>query len=84
MWSDEKLTDSEKFLERLKECLSRQEVASTDDLIKNISQALAKDLDTVSVFSLLESWCVATESGEKGGNAGELSRELDLLLGLAL
>ena len=84
MWSDEKLTDSEKFLERLKECLSRQEVAPTDDLIKNISQALAKDLDTVSVFSLLESWCVATESGEKGGNAGELSRELDLLLGLAL
>jgi hypothetical protein len=53
-------------------------------LINNISQALAKDLDTVSVFSLLESWCVATESGEKGGNSGELSRELDLLLGLAL
>jgi L-cysteine:1D-myo-inositol 2-amino-2-deoxy-alpha-D-glucopyranoside ligase len=84
MWSDEKLTDAEKFLERLNECLSREEVAPTDDLIKNISQALAEDLDTVSVFSLLESWCVATESGEKGGNAGELSRELDLLLGLAL
>jgi len=29
-------------------------------------------------------WCAATEAGEKGGVAGEISRALDLYLGIAL
>jgi L-cysteine:1D-myo-inositol 2-amino-2-deoxy-alpha-D-glucopyranoside ligase len=60
------------------------EVAETSFVIEEILRALANDLDTVSVLAVLERWCTRTENGESGGSAGELSRALDSLLGLAL
>jgi L-cysteine:1D-myo-inositol 2-amino-2-deoxy-alpha-D-glucopyranoside ligase len=45
---------------------------------------LSNNLDTQEVQSVLRTWMSATIAGETGGEAGELSRALDTLLGLAL
>ncbi len=84
MWSDAVLRDGIAFLDRLRLLLSRPEVAPTDHVIQEMIDNLANDLDTVSVLSDLAQWCLATESGETGGQAGELSRAIDLLLGIAI
>jgi L-cysteine:1D-myo-inositol 2-amino-2-deoxy-alpha-D-glucopyranoside ligase len=60
------------------------EVAPTNAVIAGILDALSQDLDTVRVLELLASWCTATENGASGGSAGQLSRVIDDLLGLAI
>ena len=45
---------------------------------------VANDLDTVRVIDLIKEWCSKTEAGSSGGSAGQLSRVLDDLLGLAI
>ncbi|MEY3737052.1 MAG: hypothetical protein RLZZ251_768 [Actinomycetota bacterium] len=84
MWSDSILEAASALIERLNLNLSRTEVAPTSNVIQEIVDALAHDLDTVKVFEILKSWCSDTESGKIGGEAGELSRALDLYLGIAL
>lgn len=84
IWSDATLQSAQIFLDRLRNNLAREEVAATDPIIANVVLALANNLDTPRVFALLDSWCEKTENGETAGNAGELSRALDLLLGLAI
>lgn len=83
MWSSSEIPSAKDLLERLRLNLSRVDVAPTKDLIQQILDAMAEDLDTVRVIQLLEAWCQETESGILGGSAGELSRTLDELLGLA-
>ncbi len=82
-WTDGQIIETEAFCRRMQSCLSREEVAPTKDLIISMVKALANDMDTVSVFDLLNSWCSKTESGESGGHPGELSRAIDLYLGIA-
>ena len=83
MWNREKLDFAIRFVARMRSALSREVVAPTATLVQNIADALANNLDTPSIFALLEEWCQRTESGENGGSAGELSRALDAYLGLA-
>lgn len=84
MWSEEILQESEIFLERLTNALSKSEVAPTAPAIQAIINALANDLDTPEVISILHRWVEETDRGVIGGEAGELSRALDLYLGIAL
>ena len=84
MWGSSEITQATEFLQRMRLNLARMEVAETSFIIEEILRALANDLDTVSVLAVLERWCTCTENGESGGSAGELSRVLDSLLGLAL
>ncbi|MBC7463652.1 MAG: cysteine--1-D-myo-inosityl 2-amino-2-deoxy-alpha-D-glucopyranoside ligase [Actinobacteria bacterium] len=84
MWNDSLLTQGIEFLDRLRLLLSRPEVAPTSEVIQNLIFALSNNLDTVGAFEILRSWCVETENGEIGGHAGELSRAIDLLLGIAI
>jgi L-cysteine:1D-myo-inositol 2-amino-2-deoxy-alpha-D-glucopyranoside ligase len=84
MWGSSEIADSSAFLQRIRLNLARMEVAPTDDLIANLLSALANDLDTVRALSLISSWCTETEKGATGGSAGQLSRVLDDLLGLAI
>jgi L-cysteine:1D-myo-inositol 2-amino-2-deoxy-alpha-D-glucopyranoside ligase len=84
MWSDAILDEGVKLLDRLRLLLSRPEVAPTSPVIAQMISALSENLDTVSVLHSLRRWCEATESGESGGHAGELSRAIDLLLGVAI
>lgn len=84
MWDEKILTDGVEFLDRLRLLLSRPEVAPTSAVITQMIQALSNDLDTVSVLDALRRWCDATQAGQTGGHAGELSRAIDLLLGVAI
>jgi L-cysteine:1D-myo-inositol 2-amino-2-deoxy-alpha-D-glucopyranoside ligase len=84
MWSEEIMKSASHEVERLRINLSRMEVAPTGSVIENIIKALADNLDTKRVLSELDRWMFATESGEEGGEAGELARALDSLLGFSL
>jgi L-cysteine:1D-myo-inositol 2-amino-2-deoxy-alpha-D-glucopyranoside ligase len=84
MWGSSEISDATAFLQRLRINLARMEVAPTQPLIADLLAALSNDLDTVRVLEFLASWCTATENGATGGSAGQLSRVLDDLLGLAI
>ncbi len=84
MWTDDRLLKATQFLDRLRLLLSRPEVAPTDAVVQGIIESLANDLDTPRAMEILETWCVETEGGAMGGSPGELSRAIDLLLGIAL
>lgn len=83
MWGSSEISEASVFLQRLRLNLSRMEVAPTQPLIAQVLEALSNDLDTVRVLKLLAIWCEETENGATGGSAGQLSRVLDDLLGLA-
>jgi L-cysteine:1D-myo-inositol 2-amino-2-deoxy-alpha-D-glucopyranoside ligase len=68
----------------LRNNLARVDVAPTSELIQSICESLSQNLDTPKVLQLIRSWMNETENGAVGGEAGELSRVLDTLLGLAL
>jgi L-cysteine:1D-myo-inositol 2-amino-2-deoxy-alpha-D-glucopyranoside ligase len=84
MWGSSEIADASAFLERIRLNIARMEVAPTELLIEELLVALSRDLDTVRALELIASWCTATENGASGGSAGELSRVLDDLLGLAI
>jgi L-cysteine:1D-myo-inositol 2-amino-2-deoxy-alpha-D-glucopyranoside ligase len=84
MWSDSILAQSIVSIDRLQLNLAKMEVAPTDNVITEIIKALSEDVDTKRALRVVESWMDDTESGLSGGNAGELSRALDTLLGIAL
>jgi L-cysteine:1D-myo-inositol 2-amino-2-deoxy-alpha-D-glucopyranoside ligase len=84
MWASELIETAMTEIERLRSNLSRVDVAPTSELIQSICESLSQNLDTPKVLQLIRSWMSETEKGAVGGEAGELSRALDTLLGLAL
>ena len=84
MWSDSILAQSVSSIDRLQLNLAKMEVAPTEVVITEIIKALSEDLDTERALRVVQNWMDDTESGQSGGNAGELSRALDTLLGIAL
>jgi L-cysteine:1D-myo-inositol 2-amino-2-deoxy-alpha-D-glucopyranoside ligase len=84
MWNDNSLDEAANFLFRLRSALSREDSAPTVQVITALTAALSQDLDTSKALGEIEKWCYRTESGEVGGNPGELSRAIDALLGIAL
>ena len=83
MWSNETLESAQREVERIRSALSRNEVAPTAELGAEIISSLSQNLNTPRIMDLLQQWVKATEDGEIGGSAGELSRLLDSALGLA-
>ena len=84
MWSETLLNESVLAIDRLQLNLAKMEVAPTDGVITEVIKALSEDLDTERAIRVVENWMDDTDSGQSGGNAGELSRALDTLLGIAL
>jgi L-cysteine:1D-myo-inositol 2-amino-2-deoxy-alpha-D-glucopyranoside ligase len=84
MWNEGLITQAQVEIEKLRKALSRVDVAPTSDLIQSICDLLSLNLDTPAILIAIREWIVATERGSTGGEAGELSRALDTLLGLAL
>jgi L-cysteine:1D-myo-inositol 2-amino-2-deoxy-alpha-D-glucopyranoside ligase len=84
MWRAELIEVAQSEITRLRNNLSRVDVAPTSELIQSICDCLSENLDTPKVLQLIRTWMDKTESGASGGQAGELSRSLDTLLGLAL
>jgi L-cysteine:1D-myo-inositol 2-amino-2-deoxy-alpha-D-glucopyranoside ligase len=83
-WSEKLLKDSEAWLIRLRAALSMMECAPTDGVIGEIIQSLSDNLDTPRALAVIKAWIEECEDGSVGGSAGELSRAIDSLLGLAI
>lgn len=84
MWSDGLLVQAQKFIVDITLHLSQSECAPTHDVIQNMLNALSNNLDTETVFAILQQWIKDCQNGDIGGKPGELSRALDALLGLAI
>ena len=84
MWSEDLLNRAKDFTSELTMRLSQSECAPTDEVIQGIINALSSNLDTETVFQILQQWISQCQSGVTGGNPGELSRALDTFLGLAI
>lgn len=84
MWSESVMKAASQDIERLRFSLARMEVAPTTHIIEKIIAALANNLDTPKVLEHIREWMMDTENGLVGGEAGELGRAVDSLLGLAL
>jgi L-cysteine:1D-myo-inositol 2-amino-2-deoxy-alpha-D-glucopyranoside ligase len=84
MWERTQLDEAVQWIDRLNIALSRVDVAPTEFVINSIAAALSDNLDTPRALSILKEWIAATEANSTGGDAGELSRAIDSLLGLAL
>ena len=83
MWNNEDLKRSQSVMQRLRLALACTQVSETDQVIAEIVLALSDDLDTPRALEAIENWIEKTLLGASGGNAGEFSRALDTLLGLA-
>lgn len=84
MWGSTEISDASEFLERIRLNLAKVDVAPTEIVIEDLIEAIANDLDTVRALEIIKRWCAETESGKTGGSAGQFSRVLDDLLGLAI
>ena len=84
MWGDEILPLAVSDIANLRESLSREIVAPTNEVITKIADCLSNDLNTPAALEILREWHRETQNGVVGGSAGELARALDSLLGLAL
>lgn len=83
-WTEQILAESTEWIIRLQRALSMMEVAPTDKVIEEIIAAQADNLDTAKSLAILKVWINESESGSSGGTAGELSRAIDAILGLAI
>jgi len=86
MWSADKLATATTAVAMIRSSLAREWVTSTSHLSEALIKALADNLDTPKALILLEEW--ASLNHDEGNDhpqqgAGELSRLLDALLGLA-
>jgi L-cysteine:1D-myo-inositol 2-amino-2-deoxy-alpha-D-glucopyranoside ligase len=83
-WSQALLDDAQEWVSRLRIALSMMEVAPTQAVISEVTFALSQNLDTPKALESIKIWIKECEAGSRGGEAGELSRALDALLGLTL
>ena len=85
MWTEQVLQSSRKRVAKIREALSKQYVSGSAELINSMIAALAQDLNTPIALAAIDSWANSScESESSTESPGEVSRALDLLLGLAL
>ena len=84
MWTEELLIAAENEIGTLRKALEQKEVAPTKDLIQNIIEALADDLNTPLVIEMVNAWVDQTNAGGTAGDAQSLITTLDALLGIKL
>lgn len=84
MWTAETLERAEISVAAIRSALSREYVSSTDVIIEEIITSLSQNLDTPAALTKLQKWAEQVDNSPSQQGAGELSRVLDALLGLAL
>lgn len=84
MWNEDLLISAEKELSQLRDVLKGGNVPATQNLIQSILDALANDLDTPTVLSLINSWVQATHDSPSTSDSNNLVEALDTLLGLQI
>lgn len=86
MWSNDILELSAQRVNRIREALSRQQVTGSKGLIAKIIGSLSNNLNTPEALQFLDIWAEEQLSQDIDGaeTPGEVSRAIDLLMGLAL
>ena len=84
MWTEELLIAAENEIGALRKALKQKEVAPSQDLIQNIIEALAEDLNTPLVIEMVNAWVDQANAGGTAGDAQSLITTLDALLGIKL
>jgi L-cysteine:1D-myo-inositol 2-amino-2-deoxy-alpha-D-glucopyranoside ligase len=84
MWTDQLLINAESQISALRSVLNKDEVAPTSQLIQEIIDLLADDLNTPAIIHSINNWVVKSQTGAAGGEANSLSNALDTLLGIKL
>lgn len=84
MWSDESLRKATESVAIIRSALSREFVSPTEGLMSEIITSLSQNLDTPAALAKLRIWAERVDAAPTQQGAGELSRALDALLGLAL
>jgi L-cysteine:1D-myo-inositol 2-amino-2-deoxy-alpha-D-glucopyranoside ligase len=84
MWSDELLVAAEAEIVALRSVLANERVAPTTQLIQQIVDFLANDLDTQLVVDAINIWVGQSQSGDDGADSKSLLTALDTLLGIKL
>jgi L-cysteine:1D-myo-inositol 2-amino-2-deoxy-alpha-D-glucopyranoside ligase len=84
MWSEELLVQAEKEIAALRSAVLLDEVAITTQVIHNIVDALADDLDTYRATEEINAWVIRSHAGDNGGDADSMRNVLDALLGIKL
>jgi L-cysteine:1D-myo-inositol 2-amino-2-deoxy-alpha-D-glucopyranoside ligase len=84
MWSDELLVAAEAEIVALRSVLANERVAPTTQLIQQIVDFLANDLDTQLVVDAINIWVGQSQSGDDGADSKSLLTALDTLLGINL
>jgi L-cysteine:1D-myo-inositol 2-amino-2-deoxy-alpha-D-glucopyranoside ligase len=84
MWTDELLVEAEAEMVALRTVLRSEKVAATSDLIKQIVECLADDLNTPAVIAAINTWVAQSQSEGDASEAKELETVLDSLLGIKL
>ena len=84
MWTEELLIAAENEIGALRKALEQKEVAPSQDLVQNIIEALAEDLNTPLVIEMVNAWVDQTNAGGTAGDAQSLITTLDALLGIKL
>ena len=84
MWTEGLLIEAENEIGALRKVLEQKEVAPTQDLVQNIIEALAEDLNTPLVIEMVNAWVDQTNAGGTAGDAQSLITTLDALLGIKL
>lgn len=83
-YSSELLKKAQADVDLLRAALSRSEVADSDQLINDLIADLSNNLDTPSALNRLVLWAKKSQTDETFDKAGQVSRAIDSLLGLAL
>ena len=84
MWTEELLIAAENEIGALRKALEQKEVAPTQDLVQNIIEELADDLNTPLVIEMVNAWVDQTNAGGTAGDMQLLINSLDALLGIKL
>ncbi|MEV8118025.1 cysteine--1-D-myo-inosityl 2-amino-2-deoxy-alpha-D-glucopyranoside ligase [Streptomyces xiamenensis] len=85
-WTPAVLEEAEQRLARWRAAVSRPDGLPALDLVEEIRQALADDLDAPAALAAVDRWAAAqlADGGEDTGAPGIVSRAVDALLGVAL
>ncbi|AKG41877.1 cysteine--1-D-myo-inosityl 2-amino-2-deoxy-alpha-D-glucopyranoside ligase [Streptomyces xiamenensis] len=85
-WTPAVLEEAEQRLARWRAAVSRPDGLAALDLVEEIREALADDLDAPAALAAVDRWAAAqlADGGEDTGAPGIVSRAVDALLGVAL
>jgi L-cysteine:1D-myo-inositol 2-amino-2-deoxy-alpha-D-glucopyranoside ligase len=81
-WTDAELATAEQRIETWRTAVARTVTPPADDVVAEIREALADDLDAPAALAAIDAWAVAEGDDEMAGQ--DVARAIDALLGVSL